>query len=41
MIRIRRYAHLSPDARKDAVAFLDPTQISRQPDGDREKIEGN
>ena len=36
-----RYAHLSPDARKDAVGLLDLTQISRQPDGNREKIEGN
>jgi len=36
-----RYAHLSPEARKDAVGLLDLTQTSRQPDGNREKIEGN
>jgi hypothetical protein len=36
-----RYAHLSPDARKDAVGPLDLTQISRRPDGNRERIEGN
>jgi integrase len=36
-----RYAHLSPDARRDAVGLLDLTQTSRQPDGNREKIEGD
>jgi integrase len=36
-----RYAHLSPDARRDAVGLLDLTQTSRQPDGNREKTTGN
>jgi integrase len=36
-----RYAHLSPDARRDAVGLLDLTQTSRQPDGNRERKTGN
>ncbi|HXU79874.1 MAG TPA: tyrosine-type recombinase/integrase [Polyangia bacterium] len=36
-----RYAHLSPDASRDAVGLLDLTQTSRQPDGNREKTERN
>jgi hypothetical protein len=41
MVMTMRYAHLSPDARRDAVGLLDLTQTSRQPDGNRDKIEGN
>jgi integrase len=36
-----RYAHLSPDARRDAVGLLDMTQVSRQPDGNAAKMVGN